>query len=188
MRNDILKEFDAELRESRGQELTIVNPKRNTSNRQVKRNPQKEKKAKKDTKLDLFINKLDNLEDHVASFTNQDLLYYFMYCYEGSLNKSYRPNIKRDLASLMETMEYYSSEDICLMIEFMFNSDQNYLSKFSLKPTILKSGWCEKIYEDSNLWVNDKYFNKGDKPKNSPNSSKWETDKDQQEITIGEWS
>ena len=125
MRNDILKDFDAELRESRGQELTIVNPKKDTSNRQSRKNPQKEKKAKRDTKLDLFIKKLDNLEYHVASFTNQDLLYYFMYCYEGSLNKSYRPNIKRDLASLRETMEYYSSEDICLMIEFMFNCDQN---------------------------------------------------------------
>ena len=188
MRNDILKEFDAELRESRGQELTIVNPKRNTSNRQVKRNPQKEKKAKKDTKLDLFIKKLDNLEDHVASFTNQDLLFYFMYCYEGALNRAYRPMYSRDLDSFNYILEYFSSEDLCLMMEFLLNSKQDYISKQSLTPTIFRSGWCEKIYEDSNLWVNDKYFNKGEKPKNSPNSSRWETDKDQQEITIGEWS
>jgi hypothetical protein len=178
--------FESELRQSRGQELTVVNNKKSTlKHKDVKsQSTKRREKAIKDFNL-----KLDDLEKYVSEFNNQDLLFYFMYCYEKRIHKSFRPNYQRDLTVFKELLNYYSAEDICLMIEFLFNSPQDYISRFSMKPTIFKTGWCEKIFEDSNLWVDDQYYNLEDKKsgadKRNHNSSTW--DISEETVTIGEW-
>lgn len=71
------------------------------------------------------------------------------------------------------------------MIEFLFNSNQNYLDKTSLQPTVLISSWCNTIYRDSLLWVDDKYSPKTSKPKRE--KREWDRETETDNAKIGEW-
>lgn len=51
----------------------------------------------------------------------------------------------------------YSTEDILAMIEFLFTSGQKYLDKQNIHPGILLTGWCNKIYQDTQLWLEDNF-------------------------------
>ena len=46
------------------------------------------------------------------------------------------------------------------MIEFLYESDQDYLDKNRLSPNLLASQWVNTIYADMQLWVDDKYVPK----------------------------
>ena len=83
----------------------------------------------------------------------------------------------------------YSKEEILLMVEFLFESEQDYLDKKRLHPGILLTGWCNKIYQDSQDWLNDEYKTESQAKHSKRNGSReWvgEIPKEDQ-ATIGEW-
>lgn len=119
--------------------------------------PKKERKKSTSSNYDKFMEKYNNLADNIDSFNSVDLAYYFR---EKSRENGYHyviASIRRDAGIFKKLLDRYSSRDICLMIEFVYCSDQNYLDKEGLSPTVLVSSYCNTIYKDTMLWVNDKY-------------------------------
>ena len=72
------------------------------------------------------------------------------------------------------------------MIEFVFNSNQNYLRKYNLCPGLVFSGWCNTVYADALLWAEDKYSPEIPKAQVSDcRKREWNGEKDK--IIIGKW-
>ena len=127
--------------------------------------------------------KLDN--NQFDKFGTRDFVYFFRDTANESGVKYVIPNIKRDMKVFKTLREReYTNEEILLMVEFLFKSNQDYLNKRDIQPTILISGWCNKIYQDSQDWLNDKYV-----PKSKEKFSKREYvgDTDETKVQIGEW-
>lgn len=128
-----------------------------------------------------FLCKLDNFKDNVDLFNSNDLLMFFIYNTEKS-GVRYVPSLIKDRGVLSKVQGNYTNQEICLMIEFLFNSDQDYLDKHTLRPTILLSGWQGSIFRDSNLWVDDLY-----KPKSKKNQAEREWVSKKADVKVGVW-
>ena len=131
-----------------------------------------------------FKYKYDHLEDYIDSFGTRDFVYYFREVSEECGYKYTISNIKKDMAIMKRLHDSYSAREICGMIEFLFRSEQDYLSKDRLSPNVLASQWINTIYADTQLWLDDKY---------SPNSTKkkqkqreW-SDSKNDDVSIGGW-
>lgn len=104
-----------------------------------------------------FLKKYGDLENHIDNLGTRDLVYYFREVSEESGYKYMIANIKKDMAIMKRLKETYTPREICGMIEFLFTSNQDYLSKDGLGINILGSSWVNTIYADMKLWVDDKY-------------------------------
>jgi hypothetical protein len=136
---------------------------------------------KKQEKYDVFLDKYNDLENTIDTFNSSDLVYFFREKAQESEIKYVIANIKRDLGIFKKLLDRYSAKEICLMVEFLFISEQNYLKKESIQPTLLLSAWCNKIYQDSLLWVDDKY---------TPDKIKvreWQGNPEEDKAEIGVW-
>ena len=97
-----------------------------------------------------FLRKLTNLTvDIIMSFTPQELIYYFQEVAKRQGVKYVIANMKRDIGVFKILRKKYDNMEICLMIEFLFESEQNYIDKATIQPTVLTSTWCNKIYSDA---------------------------------------
>ena len=156
--------------------------------------PKKQKKQIQDRnitsdKYRLFLSKYWDLENNIEKFTPLDLVYFFREKANENGVKYVIANMKRDIGILKRVLKSYTKQEICLMIEFLFCSNQDYLDIYSLQPTILASSWCNTIYRDSMLWLEDKYV-----PKKVINSRdkqilnrEWKKESEDTSIKIGEW-
>ena len=72
----------------------------------------------------------------------------------------------------------YDNREICGMIEFLYESDQDYLDKSRLSINILASSWINTIYADMKLWVDDKYIPRSVQTKKKKSATQREWDKD----------
>lgn len=141
---------------------------------------------------EIFLHKYERLEETMDSFTPTDLAFYFR---EKSIEygfKYYIANMKKETAIMKRALQNFTSREVCMMIEFLYASNQDYLNKFRLSPNLLVSGWNNKIYYDTQLWLEDKYSPE-EKPNKKPKlrktrewSEKLPEDKKAQ-TTIGEW-
>lgn len=185
---DLLQAF----RESRSQvETTYVEKSvervEKKSTRQPTRAPHKNVTS---DRYSVFLEKYDHLEENIDSFKTQDLMYYFREKARESGVKYVIANMKRDMGIFKRLLDNYESREICLMIEFLFFSEQDYLDKTSIQPTVLASGWCNTIYQDAMLWVDDKYVPRSQKPtpsKKHIKSREWSGSPDEERVEIGGW-
>lgn len=162
------------FRESRGQCLEPYV--------ETKKSYNPSKKGTKD-RYTKFLEKYENLEEHIDNFNTHDLMYFYSEKAEENGVKYVTANVQRDLGALKLLKERYSVREACLMIEFLFTSNQNYLRKEGTAPTVLISGWGNKIYHDSLLWAEDKY-----KPEVSfVEKREWEEETTSDKVNIGEW-
>ena len=138
----------------------------------------------KQTERDKFLCKLDDFENTVDFFTAPDLLLFYCHVAENAGVK-YVPSKARDCGALKRLTADYSNKEICLMIEFIFNSGQDHVDPFITRPTVLISVWQSTLYRDSLLWAEDKYI-----PKTKAKHSKreWTKNSDEVSIKIGEWN
>ncbi len=136
-----------------------------------------------------FDDKYSRLEEEIDSFNSYDLMYFFQRKASENGVKYVIANIKRDLGVFKKLLGNYTAREICLMIEFIFTSDQNYLDKSLTQPTVLISGYCNKIYHDSMLWVEDEYFPTEDTPKKSKSKPQreWNRQSKNDSANIGDW-
>jgi hypothetical protein len=127
-------------------------------------------------------------EEKFESFSTRDMMYFFRDTAEKSGVKYIIANPKVDMRSFRLCLERgYKSEEILVMIEFLFLSEQTYLRKNSLHPGILLTGWCNKIYDDSKLWLNDEYT-EAPKKKTAKKNREWiEEAPEKTKTKIGEW-
>ena len=131
-----------------------------------------------------FLKKYADLRSTVDSFTTRDLMYFFREKANEAGVRYVIANIKRDMAVFKKLKSNYSNREICLMIEFIFNSPQNYLDISSTQPTVLISSWCNTLYKDSIAWANDRYVPYSKKKADNRVRECTETTPD---VKVGEW-
>lgn len=133
-----------------------------------------------------FLCKYEDIENTVDSFTTNDLMYFFREKAKEAGVKYVIANMKRDLGIFKKLQADYKPREICLMIEFIFFSEQTYLDKASTQPTVLASTWCNTIYRDSIAWANDEY-DPNFRPAKQRTTREWKGDTSTDSAKVGEW-
>lgn len=134
---------------------------------------------------DSFMDKY--LKEDYESFTTRDLVFYFRTIAEQFGYKYVVANWSKEMHFFKRLRGDYTCEEICLMISFVFESEQDYLDRSSFSPAILSSSWCNTIYRDANLWVDDKYVPRSKAPVKGRPVREYRGDTHTEEETIGEW-
>lgn len=170
----------AEFRKNRGQ--TEEPPK------QTPTLPTRQRKGS-NTPYDSFLRKYNDLENTIDDLGTRDLVYYFREIAEEKGYKYTISNMKKDMAIMKRLRANYNNREICGMIEFLYESDQDYLDKDRLSPNLLASSWVNTIYADMQLWVDDKYIPRSVQAKKKKNIKQREWDKDEaqtkNDVSIG---
>lgn len=135
------------------------------------------------------MEKYNHLESTVDNFKTQDLMYFFREKARESGVKYVIANMKRDMGIFKKLQSNYTPREICLMIEFIFCSNQNYLDITITQPTVLSSSWCNTIYRDSLLWADDMYEPTERKitKKEQLKKREWQREVTGESAKIGEW-
>ena len=151
--------------------------------------PTRQRKTSSNSPYESFIRKYNDLENTIDNLGTRDLVYYFR---EIAQEKGYKytiSNIKKDMAIMKRLKANYENREICGMIEFLYESDQDYLDKNRLSPNILASSWVNTIYADMQLWVDDKYIPRSvqSKKKKAVKQREWDKDEAQtnNDVSIG---
>lgn len=124
-----------------------------------------------------------------TSLNNKDLCFYFQDVAKENGVKYITSNFKVEMHNFKLCKERgYTTEEILIMIEFLFTSGQLYLDVNRLHPGILLTGWANKIYQDSQLWLNDEYVVEQPKKKYSSEikTREWKPTTDTK-TKVGEW-
>ena len=133
-----------------------------------------------------FLEKYEDIENTVDTFTTNDLMYFFREKAKEAGVKYVIANMKRDLGIFKKLQTDYEPREICLMVEFIFFSEQTYLDKNITQPTVLSSTWCNTIYRDSIAWANDEY-DPNDRPIKQKTVREWKGDTSTDSAKVGEW-
>ena len=170
IRRDLMNEF----REERGQSTGVSNDE-----------PKKKRKTGT-TPYEAFLHKYSDIENTVDTLGTRDLVYYFREIAEENGYKYTISNIKKDMAIMRRLRENYTNTEICGMIEFLYESEQDYLDKNRLSPNLLASQWVNTIYADMQLWADDKYVSKKKETtsKRQRSQREWSSD-DNDSVKIG---
>ena len=144
---------------------------------------------KKSDPYSSFLDKYNHLSETIDEFKTQDLMYFFREKARESGVKYVIANMKRDMGIFKKLQENYTPREICLMIEFIFCSNQNYLDISITQPTVLSSSWCNTIYRDSILWANDEYepTERTVTKKERIKKREWQREVTGEKTSIGEW-
>lgn len=159
----------------------------------VEQNVNTTKTKQKVNKYDQYGRYLKKLEDgDLEKFSTRDIMFHFRDVANRNGVKYVIGNAKIDMRNFKTALERgYTNEQILAMIEFLFESDQDYLDKTTLHPGILLTGWCNTIFQDSQLWLDDLYVPRSErnKTKNSKRDVKreWVDNNPSTDCTIGEW-
>lgn len=159
----------AEIRNSRGQSQSV--PKSETPKR---------KKSGGGSYYDNFYRKYVDLENTIDTLGTRDLVYFFREVAEEHGQKYVISNIQKDMAIMKRLLINYTTREICGMIEFLYDSEQDYLDKSRLSINLLASQWINTIYADMQLWVDDKYISKSkqNNRKKALKQREWNSDKE----------
>ena len=133
-----------------------------------------------------FLQKYEDIENTVDSFNTNDLMYFFREKAKESGVRYVIANMKRDLGIFKKLQTDYEPREICLMIEFIFFSEQNYLDKAITQPTVLTSTWCNTIYRDSIAWANDEY-DPNIKSVKQKSTREWKGNTSTDSAKVGDW-
>lgn len=146
--------------------------------------PPKSKRKSNSSPYNTFLDKMDNLEETIDSFSTRDLVYYFREISERNNYKYVVTNIKKDMAIMKRLQENYTQREICGMIEFLYESEQDYLDKTRISPNLLSSQWVNTIYADTMLWIEDNYV---PKKKQKHKAREWTSTIEEDTSEIGAW-
>lgn len=141
--------------------------------------PTRQRKNTGNTPYETFLKKYQNLEETIDNLGTRDLVYYFREIAEEQGYKYTISNIKKDMAIMKRLRTNYDNREICGMIEFLYESDQDYLDKSRLSPNILASSWVNTVYADMKLWVDDRYIPRSVQAKKKKTIKQREWDKDE---------
>lgn len=149
--------------------------------------PRKPKSGdKEESTYDQFLKKYRNIDKCLEDFTPLDLVYYFRETARDIGNNYIISNFSRDISLMKKTLKHLSVEQVCLVIEFLFQSEQNYLDKKRVAPTILVSNWINTLTQDSQLWLEDNY-EPSTKPKSNKVEREWQDTEQSSKCAIGKW-
>lgn len=133
-----------------------------------------------------FKKKYVDFENHIDSFTPTDFTYYFLEKSKENDVGYVVMNWGKEVGIFKKLMKVRENLEIALMIDFLFSSNQSYITRSYLAPSILVSGWGNKIYQDSLLWVDDLFVDVPIRKKGviTGNSIQEEVNSN---VSIGEW-
>lgn len=138
----------------------------------------------KSTRYASFLQKY--MDEKYEDFNTNDLAYYFREMSNSIGGHYIIANWQKELSIFKKLKERYEIVEICLMIEFLFKSNQDYLDKSSLAPQILLSSWCNTVYSDSQKWLEGKYIPRKNRKKSAIREY-GEKDINVAKSKIGEW-
>lgn len=140
------------------------------------------------TQYEKYLNKLH--KGDINKFSTRDIMFFFRDTANENGVKYIIANPKIDMRNFKVALDRgYTTEDILAMIEFLFTSKQTYLDINSVHPGILLTGWCNKIYSDTKLWLDDKFDPKTpykDSHKTTLNRE-WVDSNSEVKSKVGEW-
>ena len=131
---------------------------------------------------DHYLQKLKT--EQYDKFKAMDLLYFFQ---DISKESGYRysiSNMTKEAGCMKSMLEDFSPEDICNIIRFIFNSDQDYINKARCSPYLISSNWRNTLYPDSQAWLKGEYTSKKIKPQII--NREWGKSKNT-DIKVGAW-
>lgn len=140
-----------------------------------------------------FLQKYGDLDKYMGTFKSQDLVYFFREKSKENGNYYTIRNMKRDMGIFKKLLLDYSPVEICLMIEFLFESGQTYLPTNDLQPTVLASSWCVTVYADAVKWADGEFNPNTSHKKMSVGEQRnaereWHSSKKtKSKATLGEW-
>lgn len=136
-----------------------------------------------------FLDKYDDLERFIDGFVPHDFVYYFREKSKECGYKYHISNMKRDCGIYKKLLKDYSTRELALMIEFIFCSEQDYIDKASVQPTIMASAYVNTIYRDALLWAKDEYVPGARKkaPVKLRAQREWRNKPKEERSKIGEW-
>lgn len=137
------------------------------------------------TQYDKYLAKFEKGELH--KFSTRDIMFFFRDTANDNGCKYIIANPKIDMRNFKLALDRgYSTEDLLSMIEFLFTSGQKYLDISNIHPGILLTGWCNKIYQDTQLWLDDKYD--PNKTYSKPKLNReWTDTNSETKSNVGEW-
>lgn len=145
---------------------------------------------RKKSNYDVFLEKYAHIEKTIDDFNSLELLYLFKETAKNSGHRYVLINIPKDVHHMKILCENYTPREIWNMIDFLYNSDQDYLEKDRLNPGILASRWCNTIYPDSQRYIKGEYSSKVKKQTKRALQLKkreWSSSDEIGKKKVGEW-
>lgn len=144
----------------------------NTKQKQISRGFDKVEQARKERKVHSTTNHytkyVEKLKEHrYEDFTSRDILFFFK-DYTKKEGIPFYSNLQQDIkymANIKQAMNTYSKQELLGIIQFIFISDQDYLDKRKVSPSILCSTWMNTLYADASDFANGEYVPKSQKKK-----------------------
>lgn len=101
-------------------------------------------------------------EELFSEFKTLDWIYYFQLKYHEATNKTYEISNKKawtvEHSIYKRAMKDYTPRDIKLMIDFIFDSNQDIKDKKQCGSYLLSAKWADSIYRSAKLWQEGEYF------------------------------
>ena len=132
---------------------------------------------KSDTKISAskrrFLTKLE--EDMFSEFTSTDWIMYFQSKYQEANGRGYAIVGKKAWSTehsiYKSLMKDYAPKDIKLLIDFLFDSNQDIMPKLQAGSYLLSAKWIQGVYQSALLWQTGDYKTKAEINKEKYQSS-----------------
>lgn len=140
--------------------------------------PKKETPLKKsETKISAskrrFLYKLEN--ELFSEFTSTDWIMYFQKKYQEATNRSYVIAGKKawsiEHSIYKSLMKDFTPKDIKLLIDFIFDSNQDIMPKLQAGSYLFSAKWIQGVYQSALLWQTGDYKTKAEIKKEKYQSS-----------------
>jgi hypothetical protein len=120
-----------------------------------KKPPVTEKKKAANNAEGRFTRKLE--EELFTEFDHKDWLDYFKHKYREMGSRYFVGDYVKEYSVFKSLMKELHWDAIKLMIDFLFDSDQDIVDKRTLSVYHLSKGWINTIYQNSLLWKDGDY-------------------------------
>lgn len=102
-------------------------------------------------------------EELFSEFDHKDWFQYFVYKAREHNVKYLTRNYAKEYAIIKSILNELTWEDLKLMMDFVWDSNQDIVEKPTMGLWILSKGWINSVYQSSLLWAQGKY-----KPSKAP--------------------
>ena len=166
------RDLDSLIRQEREQFKAQLNDEQ----KQITRGFDRVEKARKERKVQSttnhyakYVEKLN--EERIEELTSRDILFFFKDTLKDKGIQFYS-NMQQDIkymACIKQAKQTYDNYALLGIIQFIFNSEQDYLDIRKVSPTILNSTWMNTLYADACDFAEGNYVPKSQKVTESKN-------------------
>lgn len=177
------RDLDELIRQEREQFKANLNDEQKKISRGFDKVEQARKERKVHSTTNHYTKYVEKLkEQRYEDFTSRDILFFFK-DYAKKEGIPFYSNLQQDIkymANIKQAKNTYSNQEILGIIQFIFISDQDYLDKRKVSPSILCSTWMNTLYADASDFANGKYVPKSQKVKENKNVTKFKKEREWQ--------